>query len=248
MKTSGFLSVLFFSLLLLQGCDDGESKSEVGLHADQSVFYFGIPVSKNQVYAHIYKIENISDSLIVVDRVATTCGCTSSGISEDSLFPGETATVTAFFNSIGFTHSTSRGLRVYYGEEILELSFQIDCGLVPTMLDPTPDTLIVPRDSVLTEIVFQVKNIWDEDVTISCADIYGAFYDIPTIMPSTIQPDSISEIRLIPLPEAVEEDFRPCSITLEAQSQRGSERISIAITDSPYTGLPPDTTDYPNKY
>ncbi len=248
MKICGWTSALLFSLLILGGCGDNSNENgDNGLVADDAVFYFGRPASTAQIYSHVFNIENQSDSTVVIDRVTTTCGCTSTGVTDDTLLPGEEAQVAVFFNSRGYTHATTKGVHVYHGDDILELSFQIDCGLLPTFLDYQPDTVVIHADSVLFAVSFTATNNTTEELLLSPESWYSTFYDRPDIDPAILRPGETARITLSPSPGVTLEDYARTSVTLLAVGSEGSETSSIAITDNPNTGIPPDTKHYPDK-
>lgn len=48
---------------------------------------------------HVYKLKNVGDSTLLIERVDVSCGCTTTGVSKKELAPRETASVSVSFNS-----------------------------------------------------------------------------------------------------------------------------------------------------
>ncbi|MDA1043852.1 MAG: DUF1573 domain-containing protein [Verrucomicrobia bacterium] len=67
------------------------------IHVDQAVHDFGaVRVSlDNQSVEHIFKISNHGDEDLIIHKVNTSCGCTTTKLSKNTLAPGDSVELTA---------------------------------------------------------------------------------------------------------------------------------------------------------
>jgi hypothetical protein len=59
-------------------------------------------VAAGQIVKHVFVLKNISESIINIDAVTTSCGCTTSKLEKSVLKPDEATTIELEFNSKGF--------------------------------------------------------------------------------------------------------------------------------------------------
>lgn len=59
-------------------------------------------VAAGQVVKHVFVLKNVSESVVNIDAVTTSCGCTTSKLEKSVLKPNEATTIELEFNSKGF--------------------------------------------------------------------------------------------------------------------------------------------------
>ena len=70
-------------------------------------------VKEGRILEHTFILRNNSDKPLVVKRLDTSCGCTSSSISKEKILPGETAQIKVSFNTEGYKGRTQQYIYVY---------------------------------------------------------------------------------------------------------------------------------------
>ncbi|GGK81610.1 DUF1573 domain-containing protein [Rufibacter glacialis] len=67
---------------------------------EEQRFDFG-EIKPGDVVQHTFKFTNNGTMPLIISNVRTTCGCTATGFPKAPVRPGETAAITASFNSAG---------------------------------------------------------------------------------------------------------------------------------------------------
>ncbi|GAB2537944.1 hypothetical protein GCM10027189_20570 [Rufibacter soli] len=67
---------------------------------EEQKFNFG-DIKPGDVVTHTFKFTNNGTMPLVIANVKTTCGCTATDFPKAPVMPGETASITARFNSAG---------------------------------------------------------------------------------------------------------------------------------------------------
>jgi|WetSurMetagenome_2_1015567.scaffolds.fasta_scaffold11962_2 hypothetical protein len=73
-------------------------KAEISL-ADNS-FDFG-SIKPNKPVSHTFVIKNTGGVPLIINRVATSCGCTAGDYPKEAILPNKTAEITITYNSSG---------------------------------------------------------------------------------------------------------------------------------------------------
>jgi len=68
--------------------------------APETDYDFGV-VEEGKPAVHIFKLQNVGDDTLVIDRVRSSCGCTAALLSEKQIPPGGEAEVKVTFNTTG---------------------------------------------------------------------------------------------------------------------------------------------------
>lgn len=80
----------------------------------------GIPVS------HTFEFENIGDAPLLISKVKTSCGCTATKYSKNSILPGELGEVTATYNAAKVGHfSKSLTLSSNGGDVLIKIKGEV---------------------------------------------------------------------------------------------------------------------------
>ncbi|MBA9077480.1 DUF1573 domain-containing protein [Rufibacter quisquiliarum] len=67
---------------------------------EEQKFDFG-DIRQGEVVQHTFRFTNNGSQPLVISNVRTTCGCTATDYPKKPVMPGETASITARFNSAG---------------------------------------------------------------------------------------------------------------------------------------------------
>jgi hypothetical protein len=94
------LSAIAAALLLSTILSAGEKKP-VGNFKETS-WDFG-KIKQGEVLTHEFVFSNDGQAPLVIERVATSCGCTAALVSEDKIGPGKTGRIKVTFDSRGYS-------------------------------------------------------------------------------------------------------------------------------------------------
>ena len=70
-------------------------------------------ISQDSIVTARFTFRNTGNSVLVIERVRTSCGCTSVFLSSQKLNPGEQGTLEIAFDSMGYSGSVTRSITVY---------------------------------------------------------------------------------------------------------------------------------------
>lgn len=81
-----------------------------------SVIDSGI-VEEGKIIEYSFKIENTGDSTLTIDKVRTTCGCTTASLSKDTLLSGEKAELVVLLNTKGYVQWVEKPVYIYSSDD-----------------------------------------------------------------------------------------------------------------------------------
>ena len=99
------------------------------LRLSEEVHDFGRIRSRDGIVYHSFSVSNTSDSLLVIDSLAASCGCTQPEIDRYEILPGESATLKVGFDPFGKKGKEMKQVIIYIrGEEprLLQIMAQVD--------------------------------------------------------------------------------------------------------------------------
>jgi hypothetical protein len=99
-------------LLLLILLSSTALYAKSGIKFDKVAHDFG-SIQQNTVVRAAFSFKNTGNSLLVIDRVRTACGCTNTMLSEKELRPGEQGLLEIAFDSAGYKGKITRTVTVY---------------------------------------------------------------------------------------------------------------------------------------
>lgn len=79
---------------------------------DKLVHDFG-SIQQETVVKAVFTYKNTGGSVLVIDRVKTSCGCTNTMLSKKELKPGEQGTLEIAFDSAGYSGKVTRTITVF---------------------------------------------------------------------------------------------------------------------------------------
>ncbi len=83
-----------------------------GIKFDKLVHDFG-SIQQDTVVKAAFTFKNTGGSVLVIDRVKTSCGCTNTMLSKKELKPGEQGTLEIAFDSAGYSGKVTRTITVF---------------------------------------------------------------------------------------------------------------------------------------
>lgn len=110
MKNAWFTSVILAGVLVT-GVRAEPADHAPDIACDAPVHDFGNK-SEGEVAEHTFTVKNEGDLTLTINNIRTTCGCTVANISDRELEPGETADITARFNTRGKRGHQSKTITV----------------------------------------------------------------------------------------------------------------------------------------
>ena len=79
---------------------------------EESSYDFG-DIAQGDKVEHTFKFTNTGKTPLVLSNVQTTCGCTATNWKKEPIAPGESAAITASFNSTGKMGKQNKVITVY---------------------------------------------------------------------------------------------------------------------------------------
>ena len=111
MRKSLLIIGLFLTLILAGWASNSTSD---GVAVSPSTYDFGDIAQSEGVVSTTFTIVNTSKSEIVINRLSTSCGCTTAKMDESPLKPGESRTMTVTFDPMVHPDQFGRIERVVY--------------------------------------------------------------------------------------------------------------------------------------
>lgn len=102
--------VLLFATLLAVGIGiTGFTAPKI--RVDQAIYDFGEVIAGIAV-THTFVLTNTGDAPLVITKVQTSCGCTTTALSKTTLEPGESVELTATFDSTHYSGKVGKSITV----------------------------------------------------------------------------------------------------------------------------------------
>jgi len=82
------------------------------IHVEESTYDFG-SILEGFAVTHVFTIENTGDEVLEIERVAASCGCTTTQLATDRLAPGGSVELEVLVDTAGFGGTISKSIYVY---------------------------------------------------------------------------------------------------------------------------------------
>lgn len=99
----------FITILIVLSAATLYAKS--GIKFDRVVHDFG-SIQQDTVVTVTFTFKNTGSSVLVIERIKTSCGCTNTSLSKKELNPGEQGTLEIAFDSAGYSGKVTRTITV----------------------------------------------------------------------------------------------------------------------------------------
>jgi hypothetical protein len=199
---------------------------------DHTVFDFGA-MNKGSTVAHSYWFKNTGTDTLVITKIKSTCGCTSTKEGGIIAAPGESASIDIIFNSGKFNGRLSKSIKIETNDKLnpyMEIRFKA------TINDPLFSLEYMPFEADFKAVAkgksetFKIS-ITNKDTTVTNLEIVDKPQEsfIKTELDQeSLQPGDSAKLTFILM-----DDIKPgeylSSVTLEDKDKKHS-RFSIPIT------------------
>lgn len=204
---------------------------------------------------HTFKVKNIGDSTLVIDRVDASCGCISTGILQKELKPGESATLSAGFN-FGYYSSggkITKDIYIYSNDKSASIKSLSISANIHTSADSTKQdydgVTVEPREISLRDSsyiekkenkIVRIKNRGKSHFNVRVLEWAGVVENVKlkdkVLKPGgllnievEISPDKFKKTLDIHSQEPAGKEIFYSSVTLGLSDENGERRISIPI-------------------
>lgn len=173
--------LLFASLLLfLANPLMAQTKIEVAapqiavadIHLEEEAFDFGV-IKEGENASHKFTINNKGNKELIIEKVRTTCGCTSSMLGSKNVPPGGTTEVELIYNSKGRPGGFSKAAYIHSNDpdepqKKLTISGRVEKQLKPAeiSLEESVDVGVIGAGGK-KEIELKIANAGDQDLIIT---------------------------------------------------------------------------------
>ncbi len=129
-------------------------------------------VKQGEILAHEFVFANVGEATLVIERVATSCGCTAALSSEDRIAPGKEGRIKASFDTRGYAGRVVKYIYVESndasgGRRELKVSAEIDVPPQPRIeLDRYNADLGLSLEGEAASTRFTVKNVGELELKI----------------------------------------------------------------------------------
>ncbi len=82
------------------------------IHVEETTYDFG-SILEGFIVSHVFVIENNGDEVLLIERVAASCGCTTAALATDRLGPGEEVELEVMVDTAGFGGRISKSIYIY---------------------------------------------------------------------------------------------------------------------------------------
>ena len=107
------------------------------MHIEDQVFHFG-EVNRGEKVSHDFVVKNVGKSNLLIEDIRPDCGCTIAVTNDKTVVPGSETVVKVGFDTIGFSGSKTRVIRLFTNDPKQPVAFLRLEGTVmaPVIADP----------------------------------------------------------------------------------------------------------------
>ncbi|HDR91208.1 MAG TPA: DUF1573 domain-containing protein [candidate division Zixibacteria bacterium] len=213
---------------------EGEAAEEITgpqpvIEVPEQKFDFGY-APEGYYMAHSFAVKNTGEGELRIQRVRTTCGCTSAPMKKMQLEPGEETEVTVVFNSARYQHKTSKSAIITSNDPVnrsVRITFSANMDETGFPLEVEPRALDVPRgEDPPKEMVFEIKNPTGKDIELEMIDYTADVFAKPEMKHEKIKAGKSSEIVLKLADEFdAAANYIKASVTLQVKGLEGDPVI-----------------------
>ncbi len=235
MKNPGLKSYLVLFFILLPAVSTSAQKGELSqakISFSEHMWDFGY-VPKTGRVSHTYLIKNIGQDTLIIVKVRTTCGCTTTPLSKQRVAPNETTEMKVIFDPRKIREGeTTKKLQVISTDPnnpFAEVQFTAKIGKSNSLVKLTPTELNFDTVSQGTEDkrTLTIKNISGEELSVDLIEGPGENVDMD-LESKTLNPGESIQITLKLKKEATSGNLHT-SLTLDFEGSK-IVRVSIPIS------------------
>ena len=183
---------------------------------------------------HEYPIVNEGEGKLVIERVRTTCGCTSAPLKKKELEPGEETFVTVIFNSRRYTRRTSKGTIITSNDpqnRSVRMTFVANMDTSGFVFGVEPFGINIPAgEEPDDEFEFEITNESDDKYELEVIDWTSEVFEEPDLKDDEIKPGKTADLEVELLDDFdAAENYIKASVTLRATRQAKGEEAEHAF-------------------
>lgn len=111
MKKLALLILIIFVLWEVVVITQAKESSVPYIRFDHEMQSFG-KINQGDKVTRVFKVENVGNADLVIQRVKSTCGCTATSISSETIKPGEMAEIEVVFDSKRYHGTVTKSIYV----------------------------------------------------------------------------------------------------------------------------------------
>jgi len=167
-------TIIAMAGIILLGTWAAAAGKEARAKFKEETWDFG-KVDQGEVLAHEFVFVNEGDAPLVIENVATSCGCTAALASEDRIPPGKEGRIKASFDTRGYAGSVVKYVYVESNDASgrrreLKVTAEIDVPPQPKIeLDRYNADLGLSLEGETTSTRFRVRNVGELELKIEIA-------------------------------------------------------------------------------
>lgn len=101
MKKLGILFIALLASVSLVVAQQPEVKKKAKAEFDSNEYDFGKVQESAETVSAVFSFTNKGDAPLIIQRVATSCGCTASSYTKEPVLPGKEGTITLTYTTTG---------------------------------------------------------------------------------------------------------------------------------------------------
>ena len=228
---SGAVTVLIL-LLALPAFAQQEEQSRARISFSETMWDFGY-VPKTGKVVHIYRVKNVGEDTLVIGKVRTTCGCTTTPLSKERIAPDESTDMKVVFDpeKLMAGDQTRRKLQVISNDPIhpiAEVQFTAKLGKANSLVKVYPAGInfdTVSRDAGAVRKV-TLENISGEKLSLELIEGPGEQMEVE-LPGKTLDPGEKAEM-ILRIKKGATSGNLYTSVTLDFECSRIA-RVSVPI-------------------
>lgn len=147
---------------------------------------------------HNFIIRNDGNADLKIERVRTTCGCTSAPLKKMELKPGEETILTVIFNNSHYKSSASKGTIISSNDPIdptIRVTFNAEMNLLGFPFKVSPFGLEIPQGTKDPKnLSFEIKNDTTKTYELKVLDWTAGVLNRPTLTKSKISKNETTRL------------------------------------------------------
>jgi len=209
---------------------------------DSDNFDFGFAPQGDAYLVHYFKVKNVGEDTLRIDRVRPTCGCTAAPLKKKDLAPGESSEIGAIFRLSGYKSATSKSIKVESNDpthKTMNLRFSanmdtaawLDAMQGPRLLCEPTIIDLGKGDLFKGTAKFVIRNPSDKKLKVEIIDYTGDIITTPKIKMPELKAGKSADVEIAVLKEYDPTSEIKASITLAGLDDSGSEvtRFTVPI-------------------
>ncbi len=232
LRLKSFFTIFFIFFMIVYVSAQKPKSSGARISISEMMWDFGY-VSRNGKVIHTYKIKNVGGDTLILAKIRTTCGCTTTPLPKQRLAPGESTDLKVIFDPQKIAAgNTTKKLQIISNDPtnpFMEVQFTAKIGKNSSLIKLTPKEINFDTVSQGTEEQrsLKIENISEEKLSIKMVEGPGDDIDLD-LESKILQPGESVQVTLKLKKKAALGDLYT-SFTLDFEGSKMA-RVSIPIS------------------